>query len=186
MTAGNGGSERRGSERVDARDGRWRRVKGDRDAGTTLGLAGRSRRGTASCRGTASRRRGRRSEPLTRPWESTLRGRDRRSPRSNGATSAGRSRTRCPGPTSRPPNPASRRGRGSGGWPPACAPCTARVRYAALGTSRPMARNSSSRARLARRFASRSDIAWATSSRPAKVVPGFRKRSASGSDLSFS
>ena len=60
------------------------------------------------------------------------------------------------------------------------------VRYAALGTSRPMARNSSSRARLARRFASRSDIAWATSSRPAKVVPGFRKRSASGSDLSFS
>ena len=64
----------------------WRRVKGDRDAGTTSGLAGRSRRGAASCRGKAWRRGGRRSGPLTRQWESILSGGDRRSPRSNGAT----------------------------------------------------------------------------------------------------
>ena len=51
------------------RDGCWRRVKGDRDAGMVIGLAGRVVRGTGWVK---ARRRGRRSGPLTRLWRDTL------------------------------------------------------------------------------------------------------------------
>ena len=47
------------------RGGRWR-VKGERDAGTAAGLAKRCWLASAAGSGTASRRRGRRSGPLTR------------------------------------------------------------------------------------------------------------------------
>ena len=47
------------------RGGRWR-VKGERDAGTAVGLAKRCWLASAAGSGTASRRRGRRSGPLTR------------------------------------------------------------------------------------------------------------------------
>ena len=93
-------------------------------------------------------------------------GRDRRSPRFGGGRPVVPAR-RFSDRHSRPPIPASRRGRGSGGWPGAgpwagprlALPARRKPAHAAVGTAWPMVRNNSSRARFARRFASRSDTA---------------------------
>ena len=104
------------------RGGRWR-VKGERDAGTAAGLAKRCCLASAAGSGTALRRRVRRSGPLTRLTGEYPGGRDRRSSRliGDGCRAAGNIPSRR---ATRPPNPASRRGRGFGGWPPArgCGP----------------------------------------------------------------
>ena len=109
------------------RGGRWR-VKGERDAGTAAGLAKRCWLASAAGSGTASRRRGRRSGPLTRltgeyPGRqgSAVVAADRGRLIGDGCRAAGNIPCRR---ATRPPNSASRRGRGFGGWPPArgCGP----------------------------------------------------------------
>ena len=172
--AGSVGEARRGG-----RAGGRRRVKGDRDAGTAAGLAMRAHRSSAVAACGASRRRGRRSGPLTRLAESTLSGRDRRS------SGSIRGRRRFPPPSPRGAHPTAEPclparagvrgpapgcGTGRGRWPT--------LHPAAGAMPSAMRRNSARRSAWTRRAASRSVSAAAAASSSSKSTLGLRWRSA--------
>ena len=178
-----------GSVGVLACDVVGRRVKGERDAGTATGLARRRCLASAAGSGPASRRRGRRSGPLTRLGESTLSGRVRRSSRRIGGQVPGRREHsfRSSHPTAEPCLPARAGVRGlvpgSGLRHAAGVVSRARACHSAAraeATSAAMRRNSARRAVWTRRAASRSVSAAAAASSSAKSMPGLRCCAASG------
>ena len=160
---------------------------GSRAIGTRArrrGFAGRARRssGVASC--TTSRRRGRRSGPLTRLPESTLSGRGRRSSGSIRGRAVGvPPRLRGVHPTAEPCLPARA---GVRGLAPGCGTLARRRRApahpAAGAMPSAMRRNSARRSACTRRAASRSVSAAAAASSSSKSTPGLRRCSAPGSE----
>ena len=180
------------------RGGRWR-VKGERDAGTAAGLAkrcwlasaaGLAKRcwlASAAGSGTASRRRDRRSGPLTR-----LRG---EYPGRQGSAVVAADRGRLPGggehslpashPTAEPCLPARAGVRGlapGAGLRPGVRSCVAHPAAHAGAMPAAMRRNSARRSVWTRRAALRSVSTAAAASSRAKSMPGLRYTCAFGSE----
>ena len=182
LDAGQGVPEHRGSEARGA-PRRRRRVKGERDAGTAARLAVRAHRSSGADACTASRRRGRRSGPLTRLAESTLSGRVRRSSRSTRgrALASLQPSRRAPDRRTLPPG----EGGGPGAGPRMRNAARRRRAWAhpAAGVMpSAMRRNSARRSACTRRAASRSVSVAAAASSSSKSRPGLRCRSAPGSE----
>ncbi len=105
--------------------GRWRRVKGEGDACRRFGLARRLLRATAVESGTVPEASRSAKRTLDAPVARYPVGGDWRSSAFGGRRAAGPAHAFL-GLHSRPPIPAPRRGRGSGGWPPGCGSGTVR------------------------------------------------------------
>ena len=168
------------------RGGRWR-VKGERDAGTAAGLAKRCCLVSAAGSGTASRRRGRRSGPLTR-----LTG---EYPGRQGSAVVAADRGWVPGggehsfpashPTAEPCLPARAGVRGlapGAGLRHGVRSCDAHPAARAGAMPAAMRRNSARRSVWTRRAAWRSVSAAAAASSRAKSMPGLRYTCAFGSE----